>query len=240
MMLFAAMFGTAGVRAEETQATPMVVILLGPPGVGKGTQADKLAESTDLPHISTGDLFRANVKQETALGLKAKQFLDQGKLVPDEIVLSMLFERIAQSDCADGYIVDGFPRTLAQAEALQKHLGNVKPIVIDLQAKDETVIERISGRLTCTRCGAVYHRKFSPPKQEGICDKCGGPLVQRKDDSEEIVRERLKVYHEQTQPLEDYYERQGLLRKIDAEQDVDAIHQAILTSLGVSSESEVE
>ena len=193
-----------------------VIILLVAPGAGKGTQAARLAAARSLPHVSTGDLFRANIKEETELGKRVKSYLDGGRLVPDEVVLDMLFDRVAQPDCARGYILDGFPRTEAQAEALAARLEE-EPSVVNIAVDDETIVRRAAGRLICRKFGHVQHAEFSPPAKEGICDECGSELYQRDDDKPEVVRERLKVYHEQTAPLIDFYERRGALHTIDGE-----------------------
>lgn len=201
-----------------------VVILLGAPGAGKGTQAVRLAAELGLPHVSTGDLFRANLAEGTPIGLKARQYMDAGKLVPDAIVLDMLTERVAADDCRDGYLLDGFPRTLAQARALDERLEqDTDVLVIDLEVSDETIIGRIAGRLVCRACGNVQHAVNSPPKVAGVCDACGGELHQRKDDSPDVVRERLRVYHEQTEPLVRYYEEKGVLKSVDGEQEPDVV-----------------
>ena len=201
-----------------------VTILLGAPGAGKGTQAVRLCKARSLPHVSTGDLFRANLKEATPIGLKAKEFMDAGKLVPDEIVLDMLTERVAAPDCAAGYLLDGFPRTLAQAEALDARLTDADDVrVINLEASDETIVERASGRLLCRTCGNIQHEKFSPPKKPGVCDVDGGELYQRPDDAADVVQERLRVYHEHTAPLVRYYAERGVLETIDGEQDPDTV-----------------
>jgi len=195
------------VLAQDVSAKPntKVVILLGPPGSGKGTQAIRLTKELGIPHISTGDLFRENISKNTELGKRAKTYMDAGKLVPDEVVLDMLFDRVSRPDCAKGYLLDGFPRTLPQAEALAKHLKDgTDLVVLELEVPDEMIVKRVAGRLTCESCGTIYNRYFSPPSIEGVCDKCQGKLVQRSDDNEEVVKERLRVYHSQTSPLIDY------------------------------------
>ena len=193
-----------------------VVILFGAPGSGKGTQAKRLAEAFHRPHISTGDILRENVREETPLGLKAKGFMDKGELVPDDLVLDMLFARVSAPDAARGYLLDGFPRTEPQAKALEERLGpDVHPIVLQLVVDDEALVERATGRLVCRKCGHVQHKKFSPPRVAGKCDKCGGELEQRKDDTEAVVRERLRVFRAQTAPLVRYYRSKGLLTEID-------------------------
>jgi adenylate kinase len=213
--LFATMIPTE--TPVKTQNAQMIMILLGAPGAGKGTQAVRLSEIYDIPQISTGDLFRENLRKQTPIGQKAKAYMDQGQLVPDEIVLDMLFERIEQPDCAKGYILDGFPRTIPQAEALDRRLSqsDAQIAVISLEVPDEVIIKRLGGRLVCEKCGAIYHKVNTPPKQEGVCDKDGGTLIQRKDDTEEVIKERLKVFHEQTEPVKDYFEKKGNLLLVD-------------------------
>lgn len=187
--------------------TKLIVILLGPPGSGKGTQAQLLSKKLSIPQISTGDLFRENMKNDTSLGLKAKEFINAGELVPDEITLGMLAERVSQPDCKKGFLLDGAPRTVPQAEWLEKNLfKNVHLKVFNLVVEDDVIIKRAEGRLVCKQCGSVYNRYFSPPKQEGICDKDGTPLYRREDDNAEVVKERLRVYNQQTKPLINYYQ----------------------------------
>jgi adenylate kinase len=221
----------------ETKSNPgqvKVVILLGPPGSGKGTQAVRLTKELGIPHISTGDLFRENMSKDTELGQRAKSFINAGKLVPDELVLEMLFDRVSRPDCAKGYLLDGFPRTLAQAEALEKHLApNTDLVVLDLEVPDEIIVKRASGRLTCKDCASVYNRYFSPPAKEGVCDKCGGELVQRPDDRAEVVEERLRVYHSQTKPLVDFYAKKGVLKRVDGTQSPDQVFEALKGKLSV-------
>jgi adenylate kinase len=203
----------------------LVIILLGPPGSGKGTQAKRLAIDYQIPQISTGDLFRENMAAQTPIGMKAKGFIQAGQLVPDEIVLGMLFDRIAQSDCARGYLLDGFPRTIPQADQLGQHQSmKTKLFVLSLEVPDEEIVKRAAGRLVCRQCGAIYNRNISPPKQEGTCDKCGGEVYRRADDEPDVVRKRLKVYHEQTQPLIEYYDHQGVLTAFDGNQTPDAVY----------------
>lgn len=198
-------------------SSPQVIILLGAPGAGKGTQATFLKECYHLPHISTGDIFRENLKNNTLIGQKAKSYMDKGALVPDEIVMDMLFERLSLVDCKKGYILDGVPRTIAQAESLDKYLtGKANIIVLSLEVPDAMIIERLSGRLICEKCSAPYHKTALPSRQEGICDRCGGKLITRKDDTPEIISERLKAYHAQAKPLKEYYRAQGKLTLIDA------------------------
>lgn len=209
-----------------------VVILLGPPGSGKGTQAVRLTKELGIPHISTGDLFRENISKDTELGKRAKTFMNAGKLVPDEVVLDMLFDRVSRPDCAKGYLLDGFPRTLPQAEALDKHLAaNTDLIVLDLEVPDEMIVKRAEGRLTCKSCGSVYNKYFSSPAKEGVCDKCGGELVQRPDDKAEVVQERLRVYHDQTQPLVAYYDKKGVLTRVDGTKSPDEVFEALKAAL---------
>jgi len=197
-------FFTSLLKAEAPK--PIVIILLGPPGAGKGTHAIELSKKMDLPHISTGDLFRENLSKNTSLGMKVKNIMNEGKLVPDDIVLDMLFERLAKDDCKKGYILDGFPRTLEQAQALDQKLKNTADIItINIAIEDNPLIERITGRLVCKNCGVPYHKTFLPPKKENVCDNCQGELYQRKDDTEDVVKERLSVYHKQTTPVLVYY-----------------------------------
>lgn len=213
----------------------MKIIMLGAPGAGKGTQAKKIAEKYQIPHISTGDIFRANIKSETELGMKAKEFIDQGLLVPDEITIGMLLNRIQEKDCGNGYVLDGFPRTIPQAESLSealKTLGTAIDYAIDIDVPDENIVSRMSGRRACLTCGATYHISFAPPKKEGVCDVCGAELVLRNDDKPETVQKRLSVYHEQTKPLVEYYKKAGVLRTIDGTQDMEAVFQSITDILG--------
>ena len=195
----------------------MNLILLGPPGAGKGTQAQMIVDRYHIPQISTGDILRAAVKEKTALGAKAKEFMDQGKLVPDELVIGIIEERLKEPDCRSGFILDGFPRTIAQAEALEPILAEMgKPIdhVINIEVDDEELVRRLTGRRTCRNCGAMFHLSFYPPKKDGSCDRCGGPLYQRGDDKEETIRTRLKEYQKQTAPLIQYYLEKKKLRTI--------------------------
>ena len=213
----------------------MKIIMLGAPGAGKGTQAKKIAEKCGIPHISTGDIFRANIKNGTELGKKAKTYMDQGLLVPDELVCDVV-DRIQQDDCKKGYILDGFPRTIPQAESLDKALqaiGEKMDYAIDVEVPDENIVKRMGGRRACVGCGATYHLVYAPTKKEGICDVCGGELILRDDDKPETVQKRLGVYHEQTQPLIDYYKNQGILREVDGSVDMEDVFKEILNILGV-------
>ena len=213
----------------------MKIILLGAPGAGKGTQAKQIADKYSIPHISTGDIFRANIKNGTELGKKAKQYMDQGALVPDELTCDLVMDRIQQDDCKNGFVLDGFPRTIPQAEALDAALGKINEkmdYAIDVDVPDENIVNRMSGRRACLNCGATYHLISIPPKVEGICDRCGSEIVLREDDKPETVQKRLKVYHEQTQPLIDYYKNQGILKSVDGTQPMDEVFKAIVTILG--------
>ena len=209
----------------------MKLILLGAPGAGKGTQADILCKELDIPTISTGNILRAAIKNGTPTGMKAKAFMDEGKLVPDDVIIGIITERVAEEDCKNGYILDGVPRTIAQAEALEK-AGIVFDDVISIEISDETIMERMSGRRVCEHCGASYHLVAVPPKREGICDKCGGKLVQRKDDAPEAVKARLEVYHKETEPLKDFYAKRGLLKSVENQATVAETSQVILRALG--------
>lgn len=221
------------VSNNSTPKNPIkVVILLGPPGSGKGTQAVRLTKELGIPHISTGDLFRENISQNTDLGKRAKAFMNEGKLVPDELVLDMLFDRVSRSDCAKGYLLDGFPRTLPQAGALNKHLAaDTDLIVLNLDVPDSVIVKRAEGRLTCKVCGNVHNRYFSPPEKEGVCDACQGELIQRPDDRTEVVQERLRVYHEQTQPLVEYYKKKGVLKTVDGTKSPDDVFLSLKAGL---------
>ena len=213
----------------------MKIIMLGAPGAGKGTQAKKIADKYQVPHISTGDIFRANIKNGTELGVKAKTYMDQGLLVPDELVVDLVVDRLAQEDCANGCVLDGFPRTIPQAEALDAALaakGEAIDYAIDVDVPDENIIKRMSGRRACVACGATYHIVHIPTKVEGICDRCGESLILRDDDQPETVKKRLDVYHAQTQPLIDYYTSKNVLKTVDGTQDMEAVFQAIVDILG--------
>jgi adenylate kinase len=213
----------------------MNIILLGPPGAGKGTQATRLIEKYNIPQISTGDMLRAALKAGTPLGLEAKKFMDKGELVPDSVVIGLVKERIQQKDCQDGYMLDGFPRNVSQAETLDKMLGELGQKidhVVCIEVPSDELVARLTGRRTCRSCGAGYHVMFDPPKKEGVCDKCGGELYQRDDDNETTVKSRLQVYANQTEPLIDYYNKQGKLRRIHGVGDMQAIFGRITSVLG--------
>jgi adenylate kinase len=223
------MIGSCCSTPHAKTPEPIVLILLGPPGAGKGTQATLLHDRLHIPHISTGDLLRDHVKRGTPLGIKAKSFMEKGQLVPDQLIFDMLFDRVAQKDCSHGYILDGFPRTLTQAEALQRHLHNqTKPIVINLSLSDAIIIERLSKRVVCESCGTPYHLIFSPPKVAGTCDRCHGNVVHRNDDNEEVIKKRLKVYHEQTSPLIAFYSKSKLLHTVDCSQSKEEISSQVV------------
>ena len=212
----------------------MKIIMLGAPGAGKGTQAKMIAAKYQIPHISTGDIFRANIKNGTELGMEAKKYMDQGQLVPDELTVKILLDRVAQPDCSEGYVLDGFPRTIPQAEVLDSaldKLGDSIDFAIDVDVPDENIVRRLSGRRACLSCGATYHIEHIPPKQEGVCDTCGQPLVLRDDDKPETVLKRLKVYHEQTQPLIDFYTKKGVLRSVDGTVDMNNVFETIVNVL---------
>lgn len=213
----------------------MKIIMLGAPGAGKGTQAKMLADKYGIPHISTGDIFRANIKNNTELGKKAKGYMDAGQLVPDELVVDLVVDRIKNKDCMKGFILDGFPRTIPQAEALDYALNNQNEKIdyaINVDVPDENIIQRMSGRRACVGCGATYHLVYNPTKKEGICDKCGQALILREDDKPETVKKRLQVYHDQTQPLIDHYEKKGALLTVDGTQDINDVFTSITKVLG--------
>ena len=213
----------------------MKIIMLGAPGAGKGTQAKKIAAKYDIPHISTGDIFRANIKNGTELGKKAKTYMDQGLLVPDELVVDLVVDRVNQEDCQKGYVLDGFPRTIPQAESLDRALANMDQkmdYAINVEVPDENIIRRMSGRRACVDCGATYHIVYAAPKKEGVCDKCQGSLILRDDDKPETVEKRLHVYHEQTQPLIEYYTQAGILKNVDGTVDIDVVFDAVTKILG--------
>ena len=213
----------------------MKIIMLGAPGAGKGTQAKMIADKYGVPHISTGDIFRANIKNGTELGMEAKKYMDQGLLVPDELTVRILLDRVAQDDCKNGYVLDGFPRTIPQAEVLDSELtklGDHIDYAINVDVPDENIGKRMSGRRACLTCGATYHIEHVPPKKEGICDVCGSELVLRDDDKPETVKNRLNVYHEQTQPLIDFYTEKGVLKTVDGTVPMEEVFAAITAILG--------
>ena len=213
----------------------MKIIMLGAPGAGKGTQADKICAKYNIPHISTGDIFRANIKNNTELGQKAKSYMDKGELVPDELVVDLVVDRIKADDCTNGYVLDGFPRTIPQAEALDAALAAINDKVdyaINVEVPDENIINRMSGRRACVACGATYHIVHIPTKVEGVCDKCGAELILRDDDKPETVKNRLNVYHEQTQPLIDYYTAKNVLHKVDGTKAMEDVFSSIVSILG--------
>ena len=213
----------------------MKIIMLGAPGAGKGTQAKMIADKYGVPHISTGDIFRANIKNGTELGMEAKKYMDQGLLVPDELTVRILLDRVAQDDCKNGYVLDGFPRTIPQAEVLDSELtklGDHIDYAINVDVPDENIVKRMSGRRACLTCGATYHIEQVPPKKEGICDVCGSELVLRDDDKPETVKNRLNVYHEQTQPLIDFYTEKGVLKTVDGTVPMEEVFAAITAILG--------
>ena len=213
----------------------MKIIMLGAPGAGKGTQAKMIAEKYNIPHISTGDIFRANIKEGTPLGKEAKGYMDKGQLVPDELTVRILLDRVASDDCSGGYVLDGFPRTIPQAEVLDSELdklGDKVDFAINVDVPDENIVRRMGGRRACVTCGATYHIEHVPPKKEGICDKCGSELILRDDDKPETVQKRLSVYHEQTQPLIEYYDKKGILKTVDGTVDMMDVFGAITDILG--------
>ncbi len=213
----------------------MKIIMLGAPGAGKGTQAKMIASKYEIPHISTGDIFRANIKNGTELGKKAKTYMDQGLLVPDELVVDLVVDRVAADDCSKGYVLDGFPRTIPQAEALDAALakiGESMDYAINVEVPDDNIVKRMSGRRACVACGGTYHIEHIPPKVEGICDACGKELILRDDDKPETVLKRLNIYHEQTQPLIDYYNTKGILKEVDGTKDMSEVFDEIVAILG--------
>ena len=213
----------------------MKIIMLGAPGAGKGTQAKQIAAKYEIPHISTGDIFRANIKEGTALGMEAKSYMDKGQLVPDELTVKILLDRVSKDDCKNGYVLDGFPRTIPQADVLDKAVSELSDKIdyaINVDVKDDNIIRRMSGRRACLNCGATYHIVNVPPKKEGICDTCGSELVIRDDDKEETVKARLLAYHEQTQPLIDYYNNKGILKEVDGTKDMNDVFADIVNILG--------
>ena len=212
----------------------MKIVMLGAPGAGKGTQAIKIADKYDIPHISTGDIFRANIKGGTELGQKAKSYIDKGELVPDEVTIGMLLDRIAQDDCKNGYVLDGFPRTIPQTESLTEALksqGDRIDFALNIDVPDEAIIKRMSGRRACPKCGATYHIVYAAPKTENICDKCGTELIIRSDDKPETVKDRLNVYHQQTEPLIAYYKTAGVLREVDGTQELPKVFEDVVAIL---------
>ena len=213
----------------------MKIIMLGAPGAGKGTQAKRIAEKYSIPHISTGDIFRANIKAGTELGIKAKSYMDKGELVPDEVTIGMLIDRIHEDDCKGGFVLDGFPRNIPQAQSLDKVLKELSEKIdfaVDVDVPDENIINRMSGRRACLNCGATYHISFNLLKKEAVCDSCSHELVLRDDDKPETVKKRLEVYHEHTQPLIDYYKKEDVLRTVDGTQSMDTVFEAIVAILG--------
>ena len=213
----------------------MKIIMLGAPGAGKGTQAKMLADKYKIPHVSTGDIFRANIKNGTELGTKAKVYMDQGMLVPDELTCDLVVDRIKQDDCKDRYILDGFPRTIPQAESLTEALaanGEAIDFALNVDVPDANIVNRMAGRRACLKCGATYHIQFAAPKKEGICDKCGSELVLRDDDKPETVQKRLEIYHDQTHPLIEYYEKKGVLHTVDGTQTMEDVFKNITDILG--------
>ena len=213
----------------------MKIIMLGAPGAGKGTQAKKIAEKYQIPHISTGDIFRSNIKEGTELGMKAKAYMDQGGLVPDELTIGMLMDRIQKDDCKNGYVLDGFPRTIPQAESLTNALNERNQKIdyaVNVDVPDENIVNRMSGRRACLSCGATYHIVYKPSKVEGICDVCGDKLVLRDDDKPETVKKRLSVYHDQTQTMIEYYKEAGVLANVDGTQDMEKVFSDIVAVLG--------
>ena len=213
----------------------MRIILLGPPGAGKGTQAAGIVEKYNIPHISTGDIFRKNIKEGTELGKKAKGFIDQGLLVPDELTVGLVTDRISQPDCEKGFMLDGFPRNVAQAQHLDKYLKEVDislDKVVNIEVDKDILVGRAVGRRICKSCGATYHVEFNPPKADGVCDVCGGELYQRADDNEETVSKRIQVYLDETKPLVDYYSKEGIIANINGEQSIDKVFADIVDALG--------
>ena len=228
-------FGAKELFAYRSEVEVMKIIMLGAPGAGKGTQAKMIADKYGVPHVSTGDIFRANIKNGTELGMEAKKYMDQGLLVPDELTVKILLDRVSQPDCKNGYVLDGFPRTIPQAEVLDKalaELGESIDYAIDVDVPDENIVKRMSGRRACVSCGATYHVVHVPPKKEGICDRCGSELILRDDDKPETVKNRLDVYHKQTQPLIDFYTKKGVLKTVDGTVDMQDVFKAIVAILG--------
>ncbi len=208
----------------------MNIVLFGPPGAGKGTQAKELTKRYGIPHISTGDILRANVRDGTELGMKAKEYMDRGELVPDTVLIGLIRNRLNEPDCKEGYLLDGYPRTIPQADALDiilREIGKPLDVVINIDVSDDSLVERLSGRRTCPTCGESYHVVFNPPEQQGVCDACGSQLYQRDDDREEVIRQRLAVYNQKTKPLIDYYAKAGILVNIDGSRSVDEVFRAV-------------
>ncbi len=233
ILMVGALLGGEAFAMNRSETKPLVVILLGPPGAGKGTHAIPLSQQLGMPHVSTGDLFREHIRSQSPLGQQAKGYIDKGNLVPDDLVLDMLFERVGKEDCKNGYILDGFPRTLPQAKALGQRLNERHRIVaLNLNLPDPVIIERVTGRIACKDCGRPYHKLFDPPKKETACDECGGNLHQRDDDKEHIIRKRLEVYRTQTQPLIDYYAQQKeVLREINSQNSKAQVFQDVMDAL---------
>jgi adenylate kinase len=222
-------------KIETEGGIQMNLVLMGLPGAGKGTQAERIVEKYDIPHISTGDMFRAAMKEETELGLQAKSFIDKGELVPDEVTIGIVRERLGKNDCQKGFLLDGFPRTVAQADALESILTDLNKqidYVINIEVNKDILMERLTGRRICKQCGSTYHLVFNPPASEGECDKCGGELYQRADDNEETVANRLEVNLKQTEPLLNFYNEKGYLRNINGEQDIDQVFVDVNQLLG--------
>lgn len=227
------LFGCFQFMPHSMPAESTVVVLLGPPGSGKGTQSTRVSQTLGIPHISTGDLFRNNVKNKTALGIKVQEYLNKGKLVPDSLVLDMLFDRLQQPDCTQGFLLDGSPRTVDQAKSIRAYLKNIphRLVVVALDVPDSQVVERITNRRICSRCGAIFHLETKRPKKAESCDSCGSPLTQRSDDTVEVIQKRLKAYHEETKPVNDYYKSHKALHTVDGTLDPDSIFKKILDSL---------
>lgn len=232
VFMLSALLSSEANAMARSENTPLVILLMGPPGAGKGTQAGPLSQHLGLPHISTGDLFREHIRTQSPLGQKAKSFMDKGNLVPDELVFDMLFDRVNQADCKNGYILDGFPRTLPQAKALDQRLKKHRVIALNFNLPDQTIIERITGRIACKDCGRPYHKIFDPPQEAMVCNDCKGLLYQRDDDKEEIIRKRLEVYRTQTAPLIEYYSKQKeVMRDIDSANEKEQVFRDVLEAL---------